>query len=119
MSAGILGRAPLDQIYTSYRLGSSGLIFSEQSKSVDYMKTPVEESFSLVSSEAIWKNQSAGVKPSPLISYSVTVRGLQSPPGAADCAFRIFASPLGRIAPSPPLVGANNFRARMAVASAE
>ncbi|MBV9158941.1 MAG: amidohydrolase family protein [Acidobacteriaceae bacterium] len=50
------GRGP--KIYTSYRLDGNGLILSEESNGVDYMKTPVAEKFSLISGEAVWKNQS-------------------------------------------------------------
>jgi imidazolonepropionase-like amidohydrolase len=49
------GRGP--KIYTTYRLDASGLIISEESKGVDYMKSPIEERFSLVSGGAVWKNQ--------------------------------------------------------------
>jgi imidazolonepropionase-like amidohydrolase len=49
------GRGP--KIYTTYRLDSHGLIVFEESKGVDYMKTPVEERFSFVGSEAMWKNK--------------------------------------------------------------
>jgi len=56
------GRGP--KIYTSYRLDSHGLIVFEQSKGVDYMKAPVEERFSLVGGEAVWKNKSEDEKQS-------------------------------------------------------
>jgi imidazolonepropionase-like amidohydrolase len=56
------GRGP--KIYTTYRLDSRGLIVFEESKGVDYMKSPVEEHFSLVSGEAVWKNQSENEKQS-------------------------------------------------------
>src|SRR5215470_17552688 len=49
------GRGP--KIYTTYRLDQNGLIVSEESKGVDYMKSPVEERFSLVEGKAVWKNQ--------------------------------------------------------------
>lgn len=48
------GRGP--KIYTTYRLDSHGLIVSEESKGLGYMKTPVEERFSFVGGEAVWKN---------------------------------------------------------------
>ena len=54
------GRGP--KIYTTYRVDSNGLIASEESKGVDYMKSPLEERFSLVSGEAAWKNQSEDEK---------------------------------------------------------
>src|ERR1017187_490885 len=37
------GRGP--KIYTTYRLDAYGLITSEESKGVDYMKNPIEERF--------------------------------------------------------------------------
>jgi imidazolonepropionase-like amidohydrolase len=49
------GRGP--KIYTTYRLQANGLIASEESKGVDYMKNVVEERFSLVDGKAVWKNQ--------------------------------------------------------------
>ena len=56
------GRGP--KIYTSYRLDSRGLIAFEESKGVDYMKSPVEERFSLVDGEAVWKNKAENEKQS-------------------------------------------------------
>src|SRR5262250_900327 len=56
------GRGP--KIYTSYRLDSRGLIVFEESKGVDYMKVPVEERFSLVGGEAVWKNKAENEKQS-------------------------------------------------------
>jgi imidazolonepropionase-like amidohydrolase len=56
------GRGP--KIYTTYRLDSSGLIVSEESKGVDYMKSPVEERFSLAGSEAVWRNKAENEKQS-------------------------------------------------------
>jgi imidazolonepropionase-like amidohydrolase len=50
------GRGP--KIYTTYRLDANGLITSEESKGVNYMKSPVEEYFSLVDGKSMWKNQS-------------------------------------------------------------
>src|SRR5580700_10691108 len=41
------GRGP--KIYTTYRLDAHGLITSEESKGVDYMKNPIEERFTLAS----------------------------------------------------------------------
>lgn len=49
------GRGP--KIYTTYRLDKNGLIVAEESKGVDYMKSPVEERFSLVEGKAVWNNQ--------------------------------------------------------------
>jgi imidazolonepropionase-like amidohydrolase len=56
------GRGP--KIYTTYRLDAHGLIASEKSMGVDYMKNAVEEHFSLVAGEAVWKNQSEDEKQS-------------------------------------------------------
>ena len=56
------GRGP--KIYTIYRLDSRGLIVFEESKGVDYMKSPVEERFSLAAGEAAWKNQAENEKQS-------------------------------------------------------
>ena len=54
------GRGP--KIYTTYRLDANGLIESEESKGVDYMKSPIEERFTLASGEATWKNQAENEK---------------------------------------------------------
>jgi imidazolonepropionase-like amidohydrolase len=56
------GRGP--KVYTTYRLDSRGLIVFEESKGVDYMKSPVEERFSLVAGEAVWKNKAESEKQS-------------------------------------------------------
>ena len=56
------GRGP--KIYTTYRLDSRGLIVFEESRGVDYMKSPVEERFSLVAGEAAWKNKAEDEKQS-------------------------------------------------------
>jgi imidazolonepropionase-like amidohydrolase len=54
------GRGP--KIYTTYRLDAHGLITTEESKGVDYMKSPIEERFTLTSGEATWKNQAENEK---------------------------------------------------------
>jgi imidazolonepropionase-like amidohydrolase len=54
------GRGP--KIYTNYRLDAHGLITTEESKGVDYMKSPIEERFTLASGEATWKNQAENEK---------------------------------------------------------
>jgi len=56
------GRGP--KIYTTYRLNSRGLIVFEESKGVDYMKSPVEERFSLAAGDAVWKNKAENEKQS-------------------------------------------------------
>jgi imidazolonepropionase-like amidohydrolase len=54
------GRGP--KIYTTYRLDAHGVIVFEESKGVDYMKTPVEERFAFVDREAVWKNKAENEK---------------------------------------------------------
>ncbi|HTS13255.1 MAG TPA: amidohydrolase family protein [Candidatus Limnocylindrales bacterium] len=54
------GRGP--KIYITYRLDSNGLIVSEESKGVDYMKNAVEEHFSITAGQATWKNQAEDEK---------------------------------------------------------
>src|SRR5579864_5105654 len=54
------GRGP--KIYTIYRLNSSGMVTTEESKGVDYMKNPVVETFALRDGQAIWKNQAEDEK---------------------------------------------------------
>ncbi|HEY1271802.1 MAG TPA: hypothetical protein VGF08_07445, partial [Terriglobales bacterium] len=54
------GRGP--KIYSTYHLDRDGLITSEESKGVDYMKTPVEERFAVTSGTATWKNQAEDEK---------------------------------------------------------
>lgn len=49
------GRGP--KIYATYHVDKDGLIVSEESKGVDYMKSAVEEHFALVDGNASWKNQ--------------------------------------------------------------
>jgi imidazolonepropionase-like amidohydrolase len=73
------GRGP--KIYTTYRLDSHGLIVSEESKGVDYMKTPVEERFSFVGNEAVWKNKAENEKQSDASGkffVSLNFNGLES-----------------------------------------
>src|SRR6202158_1248486 len=54
------GRGP--KIYTTSFLDAHGPLTSEESKGVDYMKSAVEEPFSLVEGKAAWKNQSEDEK---------------------------------------------------------
>src|SRR5215472_14730197 len=56
------GRGP--KLYTAYRVDGNGLMASEETTGVDYMKTPVEERFSINSGAAAWKNQSEDLKQS-------------------------------------------------------
>ena len=54
------GRGP--KINTAFRVDANGLIVGEETKGVDYMKTPVEEHFALDSGSASWKNRSEEMK---------------------------------------------------------
>ena len=49
------GRGP--KTYSTYRLDSRGIVTFEETKGVDYMKNPVNESFSTKNGAATWKNQ--------------------------------------------------------------
>src|SRR5215467_11979968 len=54
------GRGP--KTYANYRLDPRGLLVSEDSKGVDYMKVPVEERFTMNSGTASWTNQAEDKK---------------------------------------------------------
>src|SRR5215469_5590144 len=49
------GRGP--KTYSTYRLDSRGIVTFEETKGVDYMKNPVNETFSVKNGAATWKNQ--------------------------------------------------------------
>src|SRR5271167_1594761 len=49
------GRGP--KTYSTYRLDGHGIVTSEETKGVDYMKNQVTENFSLKDGGAIWKSQ--------------------------------------------------------------
>ena len=49
------GRGP--KTYSTYRLDRRGLVTFEETKGVDYMKNPVNETFSMQDGAATWKNQ--------------------------------------------------------------
>jgi imidazolonepropionase-like amidohydrolase len=49
------GRGP--KIYTTYHLDAAGIVVAEESKGVDYMKSPVAENFTFRDGQAAWKNQ--------------------------------------------------------------
>ena len=49
------GRGP--KIYSQYRVNRNGLVTWEESKGVDYMKSPVEERFSSTPQGISWKNE--------------------------------------------------------------
>ncbi|HYV73894.1 MAG TPA: amidohydrolase family protein [Candidatus Binatia bacterium] len=50
------GRGP--KTYSTYHLDNLGLVTSEETSGVDYMKNPVKESFTVSGSNAKWKNTS-------------------------------------------------------------
>ena len=50
------GRGP--KTYSTYRLDSKGIVTFEETTGVDYMKNPVNESFSVTVGNAKWKNSS-------------------------------------------------------------
>jgi len=49
------GRGP--KTYSTYRLDSHGIVTMEETKGVDYMKNPVNETFTVKNGAATWKNQ--------------------------------------------------------------
>jgi len=49
------GRGP--KTYSTYRLDGHGIVTSEETRGVDYMKTPVNETFSFKDGVATWKSQ--------------------------------------------------------------
>lgn len=49
------GRGP--KTYSTYRLDSRGIVTFEETKGVDYMKNPVNETFMMKDGAARWKNQ--------------------------------------------------------------
>src|SRR5580704_1023547 len=50
------GRGP--KTYSTYRLDGRGIVTFEETQGVDYMKNPVNETFSVKGADATWKNQS-------------------------------------------------------------
>jgi imidazolonepropionase-like amidohydrolase len=50
------GRGP--KTYSTYRLDDRGIVTLEETHGVDYMKNPVNETFSVKGTDATWKNQS-------------------------------------------------------------
>src|SRR5215470_13966970 len=54
------GRGP--KTYATFRVDSKGIITSEEIKGVDYMKSPVDESFTQEHGAARWKNSSEDEK---------------------------------------------------------
>ena len=49
------GRGP--KTYSTYRLDTRGFVTYEETHGVDYMKNPVDETFSVKDGVATWKNQ--------------------------------------------------------------
>jgi len=49
------GRGP--KTYSTYRLDGRGIVISEETHGVDYMKNQVNETFSVKGADAAWKNQ--------------------------------------------------------------
>ena len=114
------GRGP--KIYTTYRLDAAGLIVSEESKGVDYMKSPLEEKFSLASGNAAWSNQAENEKQSNVIgkfyidlnggpeSGAILVRALLAPKNGG----KISVLPAAK----PPFESCNRCRSKATAKSA-
>lgn len=49
------GRGP--KTYSTYRLNKPGIVMYEETKGVDYMRNPVNDTFSMKDGAATWKNQ--------------------------------------------------------------
>lgn len=49
------GRGP--KTYSKFRLDDRGIVTSEETRGVDYMKNPVDETFAMKDGAATWKNQ--------------------------------------------------------------
>src|SRR5262252_6879518 len=56
------GRGP--KTYSTYRFGDRGIVSSEETHGVDYMKNQVSETFSIKDGTATWKNQAEDAKES-------------------------------------------------------
>lgn len=54
------GRGP--KTYSDYKVDAKGILTYQQTKGVDYMKSEVNETFSLTSGQATWKNESENDK---------------------------------------------------------
>lgn len=54
------GRGP--KTYSDYKIDSKGILTFQQTKGVDYMKSPVNEQYSLTAGQATWKNESENDK---------------------------------------------------------
>src|SRR5215472_6220427 len=92
------GRGP--KIYTAYRIDSNGLIASEETTGVDYMKSPVEERFSIDSGTAAWKSQSEDIKQNDAAGkFYVDLNG--GPEGGAILARAVLRSKSGKLALLP------------------
>jgi imidazolonepropionase-like amidohydrolase len=92
------GRGP--KTYTAYRIDSNGLIASEETTGVDYMKSPVEEHFSITSGTAAWKSQSEDIKQNDAAGkFYVDLNG--GPEGGAILARAVLRSKSGKLALLP------------------
>src|SRR5215469_9982951 len=88
------GRGP--KTYTAYRVDSSGLIASEETTGVDYMKSPVEEHFSINAGTAAWKSQSEDIKQNDAAGkFYVDLNG--GPEGGAILARAVLRSKNGKL----------------------
>lgn len=68
------GRGP--KTYSTYRLGKQGIVTSEETKGVDYMKNPVNETFEIKDAAARWRNQAEdGNQENALGRYFVDLDG--------------------------------------------
>jgi imidazolonepropionase-like amidohydrolase len=92
------GRGP--KTYTEYRIDANGLIASEETTGVDYMKSPVEERFSITSGTAAWKSQSEDIKQNDAVGkFYVDLNG--GPEGGAILARAVLRSKGGKLALLP------------------
>jgi hypothetical protein len=92
------GRGP--KTYTTYRIDAHGMIVSEETKGVDYMKTPVEEHFALDSGSASWKNRAEeGKQPNASGKYYVDLEG--GPESGELLVRALLASKNGKVALLP------------------
>ena len=56
------GRGP--KSYSSYKVDAKGILTFQETKGVDYMKSPVDERFAMTAGQASWKNESENDKSS-------------------------------------------------------
>jgi hypothetical protein len=88
------GRGP--KTYTAYRLDAQGVVLAEDTSGVDYMKTPVEEHFTMESGVASWKNRSDAAKqPNAAGKYYADLEG--GPESGAIMARALLRSKNGKL----------------------